>query len=90
MEGYKGGGGFYFGGGEGEEDQKSEKKDNVVFVWRDWCVLGLWGPQSDCGSRDSLSDSGTCLFIFIRQIMLQIKIVVLPPSFHSSDFYPKS
>ena len=34
------------------------KRDNVVFVWRDWCVLGLWGPQSDCGTTDSLSDLG--------------------------------
>ena len=48
------------------------KRDNVVFVWRDWCVLGLWGPQSDCGTTDSLSDLGTCLFIFFRYNMLKI------------------
>ena len=48
-------------GGGGTKSQR--EKDNVLFVWRDWCVLGLWGPQSDCRTRDSLSDLGTCLFI---------------------------
>ena len=37
-----------------------DKADNVVFVWRDWCVLGLLGPRCDCGTtRDSTSDLGT-------------------------------
>ena len=45
---------------------EAKKTDNVVFVWRDWCVLGLQRPQSDCGTRDSLSDLGASLFIFPR------------------------
>ena len=57
-----------FGGAFHEEG----KTDNVVFVWRDWCVLGLQGPQSDCGTRDSLSDLGTCLFIFTTKTLLKI------------------
>ena len=43
------------------------KPDNVVFVWRDWCILGLGGPRSDCGAGDTASDSGAGLFVFISE-----------------------
>ena len=68
------------GGGGGVVTKSQREKDNVLFVWRDWCVLGLWGPQSDCRTRDSLSDLGTCLFILSGSKLKECREkILLPP-----------